>query len=584
MRRMSVVAVVGTLMFGFFTSPCVVAEVAEEPRMVSETFSGLKLRGIGPAFMSGRISQVAKDPSDSSVWYVAVSSGGVWKTVNTGTTWKPIFDHYGAYSIGSVAVDPKNPHVVWVGTGEGNSQRSVGWGDGIYKSLDGGESFTNMGLKTSEHIGQIAIDPRDSDIVWVAAQGSLWKAGGDRGLYKTIDGGETWERLLHISDNTGIADVVLDPRNPDVVYASSYQRRRRVWTLIAGGPESGIHKSTDGGRTWRKQSKGLPSVHLGRIGLAVSPIDPDVVYAIIAAEGDHSGFYRSSNLGETWVRMSDYSVVDPQYYQRIYPDPHRFDRVYSMDVIMHVTEDGGKTFSRVDNSARHVDNHCMLFDADNPNYLLVGGDGGLYESWDRGKTYRFIDNLPVTQFYRVAADNDLPFYNVYGGTQDNSTQGGPSRTLNRSGIRNSDWFITVGGDGYQTRIDPDDPNILYSMYQYGGLIRYDRRNGELVDIQPQPGVDDEPLVWNWDSPLLISPHSGSRLYFAADRLFRSDDRGDSWTAVSPDLTRNVNRDELPVMGRVWSVDAVWKNVFTSIYGNIVALDESTLVEGLIYVG
>jgi len=442
---------------------CVVGPVGaaeDESRLESSTFAGLELRGIGPAFMSGRISDVVKDPTDGATWYVAVSSGGVWKTVNSGTTWKPIFDHYGSYSIGCVTVDPRNPSVVWVGTGEANSQRSVGYGDGVYKSLDGGENFTRVGLEASEHIARIVIDPRDSNVVYAAAEGPLWAPGGDRGLYRTTDGGTTWDRVLEVSENTGISDVVMDPRDPDLLYAAAYQRRRRVWTLVAGGPESAIYKSTDGGNSWRKLEKGIPTGHKGRIGLAISPQDPDVVYATIAAEGDQSGFFRSLNRGETWQRMSDYIAVDPQYYQRIFPDPHHADRVYAMDVWMHVTNDAGRTFERMGSDNRHVDNHVLLFDDDNPNYLMVGGDGGLYESWDRGESWRFVSNLPVTQFYRVGVDNSEPFYFIYGGTQDNSTQGGPSQTLSRHGITNRDWFVTVGGDGYQTRVDPDNPDIL----------------------------------------------------------------------------------------------------------------------------
>ncbi len=576
LRVFAVVSFVASVAVGF--------GYAKESNLTSDTLKGLELRGIGPAFMSGRISDIAKDPTDAATWYVAVASGGVWKTVNSGTTWKPIFDDYGSYSIGCVTVDPKNPWVVWVGTGEANSQRSVGWGDGVYKSLDGGETFTRMGLESSEHIAKILIDPRDSDVVYAASQGSLWAPGGDRGLYKSTDGGATWKQVLAVSENTGITDVVMDPRDPDTLIAASYQRRRRVWTLIAGGPESAIYKSMDGGGSWRKLEKGLPTVHMGRIGLALAPENPDVVYATIPAEGEHSGFYRSLNRGESWERMSDYVPIDPQYYQKLFPDPHRAGRVYSMDMLMQVSNDGGRSFEPMRWKNRHVDTHVMVFDADDPDYLMVGGDGGIYESWDRGETWKFIDNLPVTQFYRVGTDNAEPFYNVYGGTQDNSSQGAPSRTTSRHGITNRDWFVTVTGDGYQTRVDPDDPNIVYSMFQYGGLVRYDRLNGEMVDIQPQPEAGEEPIRWHWDSPLIISPHSGGRLYFAGNRLFRSDDRGDTWRAVSPDLTRGIDRNQLEVMGRVWSVDAVWKNVFTSFYGNIVALDESALAEGLIYVG
>ena len=562
-----------------------VASATEGQSMLTaQTFSGLKLRNIGPAQRSGRISDIVKDPIKSSTWYVAVSSGNVWKTFNNGTTWTPIFENYGSYSIGCITIDPKNPKTLWLGTGENNSQRSVGYGDGVYKSIDGGTSWKDVGLRQSEHIGKILIDPRDSDVVYVAAQGPLWAEGGDRGLYKTIDGGKNWELILSVSENTGVSDIVFDPRDSDVIYATSYQRRRHVWTLVAGGPESAIYKSLDGGRTWKKIVKGLPTVDLGRIGIAVSPQQSDVVYAIVAAAWDESGFFRSDDKGENWVRMSDYITMDPQYYQELFADPHQFDRVYSMDVNMQVTEDGGKTWQRIRSRFKHVDDHALLFDLNDPDYLMVGCDGGIYETWDRAKTWRYITNLPVTQFYRVGVDNALPFYNVYGGTQDNGSTGGPSRTINIHGIRSSDWFITVGGDGYQTRIDPTEPNIVYSQFQYGGLVRYDRRSGERIDIQPQPGKDDPPLIWNWDTPLIISPHSPTRLYFGANILFRSDDRGDTWQAISPNLTRKIDRNQLEVMGTVWSVESVWKNVWTSFYGNLVALDESRLQEGLIYAG
>jgi len=553
-------------------------------RLTAETFAGLKLRNIGPAIQSGRIGDIVIDPSDRSIWYVAVASGNVWKTVNNGTTWEPIFDDYGSYSIGCLALDPHNPQVVWLGSGENASQRSVGYGDGVYKSLDGGRTWTNVGLQQSEHVGKILIDPRDSDVVYVAAQGPLWGPGGDRGLYKTTDGGATWRRVLQISENTGVTDIVFDPRDPDVIYAASYQRRRHVGILVAGGPESAIYKTTDAGTTWRKLTRGLPTVDVGRIALAVSPQHPDVVYALIAAQGDESGFFRSADRGERWEKMSDYIVVDPQYYGEIYADPHKFDRVYAMDVMIHYSEDGGRTFQVLGSEFKHVDNHAFVFDPDDPEYLMVGSDGGIYESWDRGETWRFVANLSVTQFYRVGLDDDLPFYNLYGGTQDNSTLGGPSRTTTVHGIRNSDWFITLGGDGFQTRVDPENPDILYSQYQYAGLVRYDRRSGERIDIQPQPEPGEPALRWHWDSPLIISPHSGTRLYFAANRLFRSDDRGDTWVPVGSDLSRQLDRNRMEVMGTVWSVDAVWKNVFTSPFGTIVALDESPLEEGLIYVG
>ncbi len=556
----------------------------ETPQLDERLISGLGFRAIGPALMSGRIVDIAVDPANRSTWYIAVASGGVWKTTNAGTTWTPIFDGYGSYSIGCLAIDPSNSNVVWVGTGENNSQRSVGYGDGVYKSLDGGKSFQKVGLGQSEHIGQILIDPRKSDTVYVAAQGPLWAPGGDRGLYKTTDGGRSWNRVLFISENTGISEVHCDPRNPDTLYAVAYQRRRHQWTLIDGGPESGIYKSTDGGLSWRAINRGLPGGDRGRIGLAISPLQPDVIYAIVEATGSEGGVFRSTDRGESWTKQSSYVSSSPQYYQEIIADPHVFDRIYSLDTYLMVSEDGGKSFQQLGESDKHVDNHALIIAPDDPNHLLVGCDGGLYETYDRGRTYRFFPNLPITQFYKIAVDESLPFYNVYGGTQDNATQGGPSRTTNTHGIRNSDWFVTVFGDGFDPTVDPTDPNIVYSQWQYGGLVRYDRRTGERIDIKPQESADGPPLRWNWDSPILISPHNPQRVYYASQILFRSDDRGDSWEAISPDLSRNLDRNQLKVMGRIWSVDAVAKNSSTSFYGNITSISESPLVPNLLYVG
>ncbi|MFQ5489468.1 MAG: WD40/YVTN/BNR-like repeat-containing protein [Phycisphaerae bacterium] len=559
-------------------------EQEEDKPMSAATFEGLKLRPLGPALMSGRVGDFAVDPNNRAHYYVAVCSGGVWKTTNGGTTWTPLFDKQGSYSIGCVELDPKNPNVVWVGTGENNSQRSVSFGDGVYRSRDGGKTWQNLGLGQSEHIGMIAIDPRDSDVVYVAAQGPLWRAGGDRGLYKTSDGGQSWERILHVSDDTGVNEVHLDPRYPDVIYATAYQRRRRVWTLINGGPESGIHKSSDGGATWRLLTEGLPKVDMGRIGLDISPADPDVLYAIIEAADKKGGIFRSTDRGETWTKRCDYMSSSPQYYNELVADPNLVDRFYSLDTYLHVTRDGGKTMKKVPNKFRHVDDHALWIDPADSNYLLVGCDGGIYESFDRGENWHFKSNLPVTQFYRVTVDNAEPFYYVYGGTQDNNTVGGPSRTFSPGGIANEDWFTTVGGDGFETQIDPTDPNIVYSQWQYGGLVRHDRRSGQIVDIKPREAPDEEPYRWNWDSPLIISPHNPKRLYFGAQKLFRSDDRGDSWTAISGDLSRGLDRNALGVMGKIQSADAVSKNMSTSIYGNTVALAESPLAQGLLYVG
>jgi photosystem II stability/assembly factor-like uncharacterized protein len=548
------------------------------------TFSGLQLRNIGPALPSGRIIDLAVDPRDSRTWYVAVASGGVWKTVNNGTTFEPVFENEGSFSVGCVKIDPNNPLVVWVGSGENNSQRSVSMGDGVYKSVDGGKSWKNMGLGKSEHIGKIAVDPRNSDVIYVAAQGPLWAPGGDRGLYKTTDGGKTWKAVLTISENTGVTDVVFDPRNPDILYAASYQRRRHVYTLINGGPESAIHKSFDGGATWTKLEGGLPKEWMGRIGLAVSPHDPDTVYAIIEATRKAGGFFRSKDAGASFEKMNAYSGGGAQYYAEIFVDPNVVDRIYAMDVWVKVSDDGGKTWRKISETTKHPDSHAMWIDPRNSDHYLIGCDGGLYETYDNAKTWDFKQNIPVTQFYRISADDALPYYHVYGGTQDNFSLGGPSRTTTSHGIRNDDWYVTQGGDGFRSVPDPKDPNIVYAESQNGGLVRFDKSTGETLDIQPQATADMSPLRLNWDSPLIVSPHDSNRLYFAAQYLFRSDDRGNSWKPISGDLTRQINRNKLPVMGRVWPIDAVAKNTSTSFYGNIVSLSESPLAAGVLYAG
>jgi photosystem II stability/assembly factor-like uncharacterized protein len=551
--------------------------------MTADTFSGLKFRLIGPAVASGRVMSIAVNPKNKVEYYVGVASGGVWKTVNDGTTWSPVFDGEGSYSIGWVTIDPNDSSVVWVGTGESNAQRSVSYGDGIYRSDDGGKNWANLGLKKSEHVGRVVVDPRDSKVVYVAAEGPLWGPGGDRGLYKSADGGRTWKAVLTISENTGVADVAMDPSNPDILYASAYQRRRHVFTLIDGGPESAIYKSIDAGATWNKLKSGLPSVDMGRIGLAVSPADPNVVYATVEAADGRGGIFRSMDKGATWEKRNDFDQ-GAMYYGRVVPDPKNVDRIFVMNVFLRESLDGGKTLHRVPEVNQHVDNHALWIDPEDTRHWLLGCDGGLYETWDNAKNWQFKANLPTVQFYDVAVDNAVPFYNVCGGTQDNFSWCGPARTRNVNGILNSDWFVTTGGDGFRAQVDPVDANTIYAESQYGVLVRHDKPTGQEVVLQPLEGKGEPPLRWNWDSPVIISPHSHTRLYFAANKLFRSDDRGDTWKAISGDLTRQIDRNQLPVMGRVWEPDAVAKNSSTSFYGNIVALAESPRKEGLIYAG
>jgi photosystem II stability/assembly factor-like uncharacterized protein len=565
----------------------VAAENEDKAALLSDaTFSGLKFRSIGPAFMSGRIADIAINPENPSQWYIAVGSGGVWKTDNAGTTWQPIFDDQPSYSIGCVTIDPSNTSVIWVGSGENVGGRHVGYGDGIYRSVDGGGSWENLGLKKSHHISKIIVHPDNSDILWVAVQGPLWSKGGERGLYKSTDGGKKWIKVLGDDEWVGVTDVLIDPHNPDQLYAATWQRHRNVAAYMGGGPGSGIHRSSDGGETWIKLSKGLPESNMGKIGLAISPQNADVLYAAIELDRRSGGVYRSANQGTSWQKMSDTvsGGTGPHYYQELYASPHQFDRIYLADVRMWVSNDGGKTFKRMKERFKHSDNHALAFRADDADYLLVGTDGGLYESFDLAENWRFIANLPVTQFYKVALDDAEPFYNIYGGTQDNATQGGPSRTVWSHGIDNGDWFLTVGGDGHQPATEPGNPSIVYSESQQGVLSRIDITTGEILLIQPQPEAGEDYERFNWDSPILVSPHSATRIYFASHRLWRSENRGDSWTPISGDLTRNQERITLPIMGQTWSWDAPWDFLAMSNYNTITSIAESPLQEGLIYVG
>ena len=493
--------------------------------------------------MSGRIADIAIHPNNENTWYVAVGSGGVWKTENAGTTWTPVFDKQSSYSIGCVTVDPNNPHVVWVGTGENVGGRHMGYGDGIYKSEDGGLTWHNMGLEKSEHISEIIIHPNNSDVLWVAAQGPLWSSGDERGFYKSVDGGKNWKKTLGSSEWTGVTDIDIDPRNPDVLFAATWDRHRTVAAYMGGGPGSGIHKSTDGGETWKKLKNGLPTSNMAKIGIAISPIKPDVIYAAIELERRTGGVYKSTDSGMTWEKQSDAvaGATGPHYYQELYASPHHFDRIYLVDAWMQYSEDGGKTFKRQNPLHKHGDNHAIAFKASDPDYILVGTDGGVYESFDMEKNWRYMPNLPVTQYYKVAVDDAEPFYNIYGGTQDNSTQGGPSRTDNIQGIQNSDWRVVLNWDGHQPATEPGNPDIIYAERQEGNLSRIDMTTGEVIDIQPQPAADEPHERFNWDAPILVSQHAPTTIFFASYRVWKSENRGDSWTAISGDLTKNQNR-------------------------------------------
>jgi photosystem II stability/assembly factor-like uncharacterized protein len=644
-------------------SAAVALDGQSSDRLNADALRALEFRTVGPSLTTGRLSDIAVDPKNPNVWYVAASAGNLWKTGNRGNTWEPIFEGYGSYSLGAVTVDPRDSNVVWLGTGENNNQRSVSFGDGIYKSTDAGKTWKRMGLENSEHIQNIVVDPRNSNHVFVTAIGPLWSAGGDRGLYETRDGGASWKAILSIGPDTGVTDLVMDPKNPDVMYAAAYQRRRAVGQLIGGGPESGLYKTTNGGKTWNKLTNGLPTVEIGRIGLGVNWRNPRTVYALVTAQRGQGGFFRSDDAGATWTRIgratggggrggrggeqqprtpcapigasstttaaqpgSDggddqdppaapqrgqqpqddcYRGGDPGYYNEIFVDGHDPETIWSLQTNVDRSTDGGRTWTQVPMPGVHVDHHEIVFDPTDRNHIILGNDGGLYETYDGMKTWRHFTNLPLSQFYRVSADTSRPFYMVCGGMQDNGSICGPSRTVNRVGIRTSDWYSVGGGDGFQPRVDPDEPNIVYALSQGGNLNRLDLRTGRSVNIRPRAqnttGGPAPPAPqggeggqgggrgqafgrWHWDSPLITSPHGSRRIYFAGDRVYRSDDRGDSWVAISPDLTRQLDATKIPIMGKVWPRDSVAFNQATTTLSTITTIEESPLMEGLLYAG
>jgi len=552
------------------------------PTLETVALDGLAFRSLGPALTGGRVIDIEVNPADRSEYYVASGHGSLWKTTNAGVTFAPVFDGQPSFSIGAVTLDPSNPHVVWVGTGENNAHSYVVPGDGVYRSRDGGKTWTNLGLGDSEQIGEIVVHPTDPDTVWVAAYGPHRRSGGDRGVYKTTDGGKTWTNVLRPSEHTGCWQLHADPRDPDVLYAVAHQRQRFRTTIVAGGDESGIYKSADGGETWTRLEGGLPQKKVGRIGMDVSPANPDVLYATVdAKEKKERGTYRSDDGGASWTRVSDYVTAYPFYFQRLVCDPQDVDRVYGLDLFNQVSVDGGKTWSRLGEDRKHVDNHALWIDPADPRHMIAGCDGGVYESFDRGKNWAFKANLPLAEAYKVTVDTTRPFYRVYIGTQDNNSLGGPSRTISSAGITNADWTFTLAGDGFETQVDPSDPNIVYSQAQFGALTRYDRRTGERLYLRGFEAPGSEAYRFDWDAALIVSRHDPARLYHGSQRVLRSDDRGESWREISPDLTRGVPAELHPLMDRSWSIDDL---VTKSSFAHVVALAESPLDENRLYAG
>ena len=518
-------------------------------------------------------------PQDHSEYYVASGHGSLWKTSNGGVTFSPIFDHQSSFAIGAVTLDPNNPKVVWVGTGENNAQSNVIPGDGVYKSEDAGKSWSHKGLKKSEHIGGIVVHPEDPNVVWVAAYGSHRYGSEERGVFKTTDGGENWEHVLAISKYTGCWQIHMDPRDPDVLYTVAHQRQRNLYTVVAGGDESAIYKTTDGGANWQRLKGGLPQEMVGRIGMDISPANPDVLYAVVHAK-EGSGTYKSVDRGASWTKQSAYTTSYAFYCQKLFCDLKDENRLYAMDIFNQVSTDGGKTWSNMGEDKKHVDNHTLWIDPTDTRHMLSGCDGGVYETFDTGKTWAFKANIPIAEIYKVTVDNAKPFYNVYIGTQDNNTLGGPSRTINSGGISNADWYFTLGGDGFETQVDWKDPNILYSQYQFGNLYRYDKKSGERLYIKAYE-IGDTAYRFDWDAALLISSHDHKRLYHGGNKVLRTDDQGNSWREISPDLTRGIPKEMMPLMDRSWSIDEL---VGKSSMAHIATLAESPLDENRLYSG
>ncbi|MHC5062471.1 MAG: WD40/YVTN/BNR-like repeat-containing protein [Planctomycetota bacterium] len=578
----------------------------------NNVFAQMNWRSIGPSTFSGRVVDIEAVASKPSTYYVAAGSGGLWKTVNDGTSFEPIFDHQAVISIGDLAIAPSDSKVLYVGTGEANNQRSSYWGDGIYKSTDAGKSWEHVGLEGTDHIGRIVVHPENPDLVYVAALGALYKSNEERGLYRSKDGGGSWELVKFISADVGFVDVAMDPENPQILYAAAYERRRRAHHFYEYGAGSAIYKTSDGGDSWEKLSKDLPSGQIGRIGLAISPQEPRVVYALVenvnpapaerrrparrAAEASNNGgkdavpgaeedaeaqdrvtrrrsvggeLYRSEDHGESWTKMNSEPVGgSPHYYYgQVRVDPNSSNVVYVIGLRVARSRDAGKTWDAGFASGLHVDNHALWLDPNDSDHALIGNDGGLGETWDGGEHWIYHSDLPFAQFYTVAVDNRRP-YTVYGGTQDNGSWGIPSRSVTGDALRNRDAFRINGGDGFYVQVDPTDPDVIYSESQFGNISRINLKDGSNTRIRPSAEKGSPALRFNWSSPILISPHNPSTVYFGSQYLHRSVNRGDRWEAISPDLS---SADPEKIKGNVP-------------HCTITSIAESTLQQDLLWVG
>ena len=558
------------------------AAPADQPNP-ADHFKNLEFREIGPATMGGRIDDFAVVESNPNVVYVGAASGGLWKTTNNGTTWEPVFDKQSVSTIGDIAIAPSDPSILWVGTGEPNNRQSSSWGDGVYKSLDGGKTWKKMGLEATHHIGRIVIHPKNPDVVYVAALGHLWGPNPERGIYKTTDGGKTWSQALKINDDTGVSDIAMDPVSPDTLYAAAYERRRTPYGFNGGGPDGAIYKTTDGGATWKKLTKGLPYENgddTGRIGLDVYRKDPNIVYALVQHE--KGGIYRSEDKGETWKKMSD-TNPRPSYYSQVRVDPNNDLRIWALGAQMFYSEDGGKTFSTQRVHGIHGDYHAMWIDPADSNHMITGSDGGIHWSYDAGKTWDFINTIAIGQFYEVGLDNEKP-YHICGGLQDNGSWCGPIQTLTRDGIVNEDWQVIHGGDGFYAAVDVVEPWIVYTESQDGNIDRRNLRTGQQRSIRPEAKASEPHYRFQWNSPVAISAHSHTTIYYGGNYLFKSTDRGDTWTRLGGDMTTGADRNKLQILGRTPDKNTLSRHDGVQEYPTITTVSESPLTANVLWVG
>ena len=547
----------------------------------SDRLAGLKVRSIGPAGMSGRVAAIAAVESDPDTVYAGAATGGIWKSTDGGLVWKPVFDDQPVAAIGALAIFQPNPQIVWAGTGEGNVRNSVSIGDGVYKSVDGGATWKNLGLGKSERIHRIVLHPSDPDVAWVAAIGPLWSDGAERGVFKTVDGGKSWKKVLYVDEKTGAADVAIDPANPNRLLASTWQLRRTPWSFASGGPGSGLWQSDDGGESWTRLEKedGLPEGELGRIGIAFARSNPKVVYAMVEAK--QSALLRSDDGGRTFRTVNSKPDVNPRpfYFGEIRVDPQDPDRVYSVDYTVRVSTDAGKSFATLVRwDEIHGDHHALWIDPADPDHFYVGNDGGVAVTRDGGRNNRFVANLPLAQFYHVAVDMDVP-YHVYGGLQDNGSWRGPSAVDQDGGIRNHFWKVVGSGDGFETLPDPADSTKGWSLWQGGNLQRYDLVSGELKDVKPAP-PEGTKLRFNWNAALAVDPFDPKTIYLGSQFVHRSTDRGETWTIASPDLTTNDPAKQKQAESGGLTPDVTGAENFTT----LVTIEPSRIERGLLWTG